>query len=418
MDQFVLSAHRRMRPLSSTILSKWDIVALAFIFSVLGLVLAAAIPLPSIACAQDIGVMLDAGWRYYQGQQCHVDYRSPLGPVFAMLPGIPFKLFGPEYSSLRFLPLFVTVCIGFWSIALMRNVVPKAVSLVTSLAIGLFSGGLFHPGFAYQALTFATFYNRVAFGLLCIAVIACLIPRSKVAAGRALFVDASLGVALGIVLFLKVNFFVFGAVLAGVSLVFNRRTLRSLGVTAAGFVVVSALIAASFGFRFDLMLADISMAAAAREGVTYSLFFHPLRNFLANADYFALSAILTVVLFFEAVQAPEHRKTCFIALAVFWMPTLLGYGITLMQSHGDGRCFPTLIAGGAAACAWLATDQGVRPLVKNVVAAIVALQAVLVVVPHAAAYQFLTQLRRDSFEGSFTAEALSAWRVGPFNSYG
>lgn len=407
-----------MRTLFSAMQSAWDFFALFGFVVLLGLILASSIPLPSIACAQDIGVMLDAGWRYFQGQQCHVDYRSPLGPVFAMLPGIPFSLFGPEYSSLRYLPLFVTSVLGVWVLALTRSVIPKPLSLVTSVAIGLFGGGLFHPGFAYQALTFATFYNRVAFGLLCISAIACLIPRRKLTGRKAFCFDLSLGVALSLLLFLKINFFAFGALLAVASLLVNRRSWKSLGVTGAGFAICSSLIASSFGFRFDLMLSDILMAAAAREGVTYTLFFYPMRNFLANTDYFALAALLSIVLIIEAFQGSEHRKTCLIALLVYWMPALIGFAITLMQSHGDGRCFPTLIVGGLAASAWLATESSVRPLVRNVVAASVFLQAALVIVPHIAAYQFLSQLRKENFEGAFASKALSDWRIGPFNNYG
>ena len=81
--------------LRSAVSLNWDVLLLGAIFLMLAVVSLASLPLPSIVCAQDVGVLLDAGWRYYQGQRCHADYISPLGPLFALLPGIFFKLSGP-----------------------------------------------------------------------------------------------------------------------------------------------------------------------------------------------------------------------------------------------------------------------------------------------------------------------------------
>jgi hypothetical protein len=404
--------------LQSAALKVWDVLVLAIIVFGLVLVSAFSLPLPSVVCAQDIGVMLDAGWRFYQGQQTHVDYRSPLGPLFAMLFGVPFLLFGPEYSSLRFLPVAVSALIGFWALLIARKIVPQPVAFVSALGIGLFSGGIFHPGFAYQALTFATFYNRVAFGLLSIVVLCCLLPRSTMSGAREKLTDVSAGIAAGCLLFLKANFFVLAAVPLGFSLLLFRRSASSFAYLAAGFASVFVLVGISIGFRFDLMWQDISMAAIAREGVAVKLFFFPVRNFLANWDYFAVAAAISAVLLIAAGQSREHRGTIFVALSVYWVPTLMGFVITLMQSHGDGRSFPTMVAAGAAACAWLSREKTIRPLVLYIVMTGVVLQGAILSGPHFGAYGFLSSLKPENFLGSFEFEPLRAWRVGAFNSYG
>lgn len=404
--------------LQTVCVKSWDLFALAVIFFGLFLVSAFSLPLPSVVCAQDIGVMLDAGWRFYQGHQTHVDYRSPLGPLFAMLFGVPFLLFGPDYSSLRFLPVAVSALVGFWALLIVRKIVPQPVAFVSALGIGLFAGGIFHPGFTYQALTFATFYNRVAFGLLSIVILCCLLPRDAMGGMRSKLTDASAGVAAGCLLFLKANFFVLAAVPLGLSLLLFRRTATSFAYLAAGFAAVFLVMGVGIGFRFDLMWEDISMAAIAREGVATKLFFYPTRNFLANWDYFAVTAVISVALLIAAGQSREQRKAIVIALSVYWVPTLMGFLITLMQSHGDGRSFPTMLAGGAAACAWLATKKATRPVVSYAVMAGVILQGAILSAPHFGAYGFLSSLKTGNFLGSFDFEPLRAWRVGAFNSYG
>jgi hypothetical protein len=399
-------------------LEAWDLLALALIVLGLFLVSAFSLPLPSVVCAQDIGVMLDAGWRFYQGQQAHVDYRSPLGPLFSMLFGVPFLLFGPDYSSLRFLPVAVSALVGLWALLIVRKIVPQPVAFVSAVGIGLFAGGIFHPGFAYQALTFATFYNRVAFGLLSIVVVCCFLPRDPMGSLRRNVTDASAGIAAGLLLFLKANFFVLAAVPIGLSFFVYRRSATALACLAAGFAAVFLAMGAGIGFRFDLMWADISMAAIARQGAATQVFFHPARNFLANWDYFALAAVISSVLLVAAWQSVEQRKVILTALAVYWVPTLIGFGVTLMQSHGDGRSFPTLLAGGAVACAWLARDRLIRPVIYYTVVTATALQCIILAVPHLGAYGFLASLKSENFPGSFQYEPLRAWRVGPFNSNG
>jgi hypothetical protein len=404
--------------LKSVFLEVWDLLALALMVLGLFLVAALSLALPSVVCAQDIGVMLDAGWRFYQGQQTHVDYRSPLGPFFSMLFGIPFVILGPDYSSLRLLPVVVAALLGFWALFIVRRIVPQPIAILSAIGIGLFGGGIFHPGFPYQALTFATFYNRVAFGLLSIVVVCCFLPRDTMGSLRKSLTDASAGIAVGLLLFLKANFFVLAAVPIGLSFFLYKRSAAVFACLAAGFVAVFLLMATSIGFRFDLMWQDISMAAAARQGVATQLFFYPARNFLANWDYFALAAVISSGLLVAAWQSSEQRKVILTALAVYWVPILIGFGVTLIQSHGDGRSFPTMLAGGAVACAWLARDRLVRPVVYYTVVTAAALQCIILALPHLGAYGFLISLKSENFPGSFQSEPLRAWRVGPFNSNG
>lgn len=404
--------------LRSAVSLNWDVLLLGAFFLILAAVSLASLPLPSIVCAQDVGVLLDAGWRYYQGQRCHVDYISPLGPLFAFLPGIFFKINGPEYASLQLLPVAVTAIISSWIFALTRGTVPKIVALLGSVAVGLFAGGLFHPGFEHRALTFAVFYNRVGYGLLCISFVAACFPRSACSARRRMFLDVSLGAALCLMLFLKINFFAAGCLFALLSLFLCRRTANEWICLFGSAAAVGLIFGFAIGFRFDLMFADLRLALFSREGSTSNLFFYPLRNFQANADYFAVVGLLSVAAALFTFQEPKHRRSVIIALGVLWAAVVVGFGLTLMQSHGDGRCFPTVVVGAMALLAWIGCAEMRKCLTYRILAAGVLVLSLLVIWPHLAAYQFLKSLRVEQLPAAFDGAALSDWKVTPFNTWG
>lgn len=404
--------------LQSATWQNWDMLLLAAMFILLKFVSIASLPLPSVVCAQDVGVLLDAGWRHYQGQRCHADYISPLGPLFGMLPGIFFKLSGPVYASLQLLPATVTVIISAWMFALTRGALPKALALLGSVGVGLFAGGLFHPGFEHRALTFAVFYNRVGYGLLCISFVAACFPRAGCSTPKRMLLDASLGAALCLMLFLKINFFAAGCIFALLSLFLFRRTSKEWACLLASAGLIVLVFGFAIGFRFDFMFADLRLALVSREGSTSNLFFYPLRNFQANADYFAIVGLLSVAAALFAFQEPKHRRSAIIALGVLWPAVVVGFGLTLMQSHGDGRCFPTVVAGAMAIPAWMGLGEARKFLTYRIVTAGALVLSVMVIWPHVSAYQFLTTLRAEQLPGTFDSPALRDWKVSAFNSWG
>ena len=400
------------------IIKNWDILLLFGFLLALFLIVESSIPLPSIVCAQDLGVFFDAGWRFYQGQLCHADYRSPLGPLFSILFGVPMKLFGPEYSSLKFLPFSVTAIISLWAFVLARASIPKLLALLCSLTIGLFAGGLFHPGFQYQALTFAVFYNRVAYGLLAIASISALLPRLKLSISKRLILDISLSASICCMTFLKANFAMAGWAFFLMSLFLVKRThleWRFLFISGFAFCF---LFGYSIGFRFDLMLQDLLFAASARQSSAQELFFYPLRNFTANADYFGVTGFMALIVALLAWQGSITWKLAGIFCVVLWIPILLGFGLTLMQSHGDGRCFPTLVSGALVAVAWIHAKE-----LKNILAQCLlwlssGFLALMVAAPLLAAYQFLFTLTPEHFPKRFEGTSLAQWYITDFNTLG
>jgi hypothetical protein len=407
---------------TSVVLATW----LASLF----LIASISLPLPQIGFAQDLGVMLDAGWRYFQGMHTHADYHSPLGPLFAIIFGLPMKIGGPTYASYKLLPPVITAIFTIWTAVVSSTSLPPWTRAVLAAAIGAASGGLFHLGFPIEALSFAVFYNRVGFGLLCIIGLSALLPRGS--RGLPAWVSptrhASIAIASVMLLFLKVNFF-FAALpfwLAS-ALLHSRSRLDTvtLGVTLTGTCL---FFLNEIEFRIDRMLFDLSMAADARRACLDSFFF-PVRNALANHDFVIILILTTVALVpgFRAFGTPI--KSAGIGLGCLWSPALLGYALTLMQSHGDGRGVPLALVGIAAALAWVLPPRSEAPAVDpdkttsyaaaTVMAGTIGktclmCAASLFLVPHAYSYYFLLQVSQSVGPRQFQAPGIKDLYVGSF----
>jgi hypothetical protein len=402
--------------------------------AVLFIVATISLPLPQIGFAQDLGVMLDAGWRYHQGQRTHADYHSPLGPLLAIIFGLPMKIGGPTYGSMKLLPAVVTATFTAWTALVCSTTIPPWPKACLAAAIGSATGGLFHLGFPVEALSFAVFYNRIGFGLLCIIGICALLPRATdelpkpVPAIR----DASIAVASCMCFFLKVNFFIAALPFWLATLLLHRRTRRDYAWFAVAFGGACLFFLNEIGFRLDKMLFDLSMAADARRACLDSFFF-PVRNAVANHDFAIILTILTIALY-PTLRADDNSvRTAFLRLASIWGPAMLGYGLTLMQSHGDGRGIPLVLVSLAAGLAWsieamrrcdktvveCASQRTVPLPIRRSTASAVGMTclvcgAALFIIPHAYSYLFLMQVSGAVGPRQFQAPAIRDLYIGAF----
>jgi hypothetical protein len=396
-------------------------------------VAAKSLPLPNVACAQDLGVMVDAGYRFYQGLRPHADYHTPFGPVLGMLFGIPMVFGGPNYSSLRFLPATVTGITVAWTWFACGYSLGSASRAVIAIALGAIAGGLYHQGFPPEALTFATFYNRVGFGILGVVALCTLLPREKDRVVSNTFRDGSIIVGVVTLAFFKAVFAVAAVPLVMTSLVVHQRTKRDYGVCIAAGGMCLVFFLASIGFRVDRMWQDLLLSAGARgqNGGT-GLFFFPLRNAIANIDFICL-AIVSGVLWLPAAVTPSSiwRSPTAWGMYVLWMPVVIGWGLTLIQSHGDGRGIALMLVGLGASYAWLRVKPGdvigrikcpesssgellTDPIRHRVSAACLWLAAFLFIMPHAQSLLFLRRISSETSGRQFRAPAVRDLFIGPF----
>jgi hypothetical protein len=359
---------------------------------------AVSVPLPNLACPQDLGLMLDAGWRHYQGLRPHADYHTPLGPLFAITFGLPMLILGPSYSSLWLLPPTLSTISALWTWLICRGVLSPWTAVLTSMGIGAITGGIYHMGFPPEALTFATTYNRISFGLFGIVALASLMPRPNAEPIGNRLRDCSVAVGTLMMLFCKANFAVAAAPFGIFSLIVYRRTRRDWIVVASVSIAVLICFLYQIGFRIDRMLADLMLVAQVRkEGV--SLLFFPLRNTLANHDFLMLLALHSFLWMpWYGAGSPSWRRAL-LAVSLLWGTVIVGIGLTLVSSHGDGRGISVVLSGLAASTAWLTRRAGdsavgepsllARSLRGDLARVTVVLTALLFIFPHAQSYMFL-----------------------------
>lgn len=396
-------------------------------------VAAKSLPLPNVACAQDLGVMVDAGYRFYQGLRPHADYHTPFGPVLGMLFGIPMIFGGPNYSSLRFLPATVTGISAAWTWFACGYSLGSASRAVVAIALGAIAGGIYHQGFPPEALTFATFYNRFGFGILGVVALCSLLPREKDRVVSNTFRDCSIIVGVLTLAFFKAVFAVAAVPLVMTSFIVHPRAKRDYVFCAALGIVCLVCFLASIGFRVDRMWQDLLLSAGARgQNGGAGLFFFPLRNTLANIDFICL-VIISGVLWLPAAVSKSSiwRSTTAWGIYILLMPLLIGWGLTLIQSHGDGRGIALVLAGLAASYAWLRVKPGsvigcvksprsptgdaFTDVIRNrVAAACLWLAALLFIMPHTQSLLFLQRISTEITGRQFRAPAIRELFIGPF----
>lgn len=412
--------------LAPTALSVW----LVAIF----VVAAISLPLPQIGFAQDVGVMLDAGWRYFQGLRTHADYHSPLGPLFAIIFGLPMKIGGPTYSSFKLLPPVVTALFAAWTIVVTSASLQPLTRACLAAGIASAAGGLFHLGFPVEALSFAVFYNRVGFALLCVIGLSALLPRTTplLPAWVSPVRDASMAIASVMLLFLKVNFFAAAMPFWIASAVLHRRTRTDVVAFGLGIAGSCLFFLHEIGYRLDRMVFDLAMAADARRACLDSFFF-PLRNAIANHDAAILLALCTVACWSALRASNASSMAVARTAAIVWGPALLGFALTLMQSHGDGRGIPLVLVGMAAGIAWITPPSivkdgsgedetiqpGSNPLVSQAVmigSACLVCTAALFILPHAYSYVHLAHVSRNAGPRQFRGPGIRDLYIGAFGN--
>lgn len=311
-------------------------------------------PLPQLGFAQDIGIMLDAGWRYTQGQMPHRDYVSPLGPAYAMMVGIPLKLGGVEYSSYRVLPILIACVFMLAAFAVAWGRLPAWADVMYSILVGAVAGGTYHMGWPAEWTSFATFFNRQGWAAVMILAVGFCLPSLSSGKIADTFAGIISGALLGVLLFWKINFFMAGALVVAVGLLLRVAPLggRLAVVAGASFLVTCLFLLQSISWDVGGMIRDLTYAAEARR-LSFAgseLYWNPGTKLVSNA------LGLTLVCSFCAA-ATIRRKWRAFAITAFL--GLLGYGLMNTNSSGNGAGIP-LIVTALMAGAVLTFGAGVR----------------------------------------------------------
>lgn len=215
----------------------------------------------------DTFFLLDNGWRVLNGQRVHVEYSSPWGPLTFLIVGAGLKLSGLAADGLGYANSGLGLIVGVWGWILTRYRLHPALRVLVAAFLAGLVVAPYPLGWGILSTSHAMVYNRYGYALLALIVIECFAPLRQDATDRR---DGpaglSTGALLGLLLFLKISYFLAAGVVLVAAIAIDGSTRRRIGGVLLGFFVVTSALLAYLGFHVQAMVGDWRMAAGAKAG--------------------------------------------------------------------------------------------------------------------------------------------------------
>lgn len=302
------------------------------------------VPLPQLGYLQDLGILVDAGWRFVQGQMPHRDYVSPLGPAYALYAGLPQYLFGAEYASYTHAQTVFGSIVSMLSYLLLFKKLGIPTAVIYSLIVGVVGAGTYHIGGPPILTTFATVYNRHLWSFLMILAPVFLLKACVSDDGSrrnqvlVCFQGFVVGVIIAVLFFYKINFWIAALLMlaAGLALKTAPTQTKMWIAIFVGYLLCSLAFLWAISWRLDAMLRDLTFAAAGRNSgwMQDSFYFDPLRVIMVNMVPLLIS--LLFVIYVYVYRGCRHSIAALIVL-------IGGFGLMTTNANGSGLGIPLLI---------------------------------------------------------------------------
>ena len=197
-----------------------------------------------------------------------MDYASGWGPVTFLLVAAGLAISGGSVAAVSYANAMVASVTGLWSVWLAAGRCRNAMAVAFPCFVALLAAAPFALGEAPIWTSHGMVYNRYGYALLSILMLECFLPPfDDSGAQRREWLEPVLtGCALGLLLFLKVSYFLVGLPLIGASFLFQRQRARRALALTVGFAATALIFLAYLRFDALVMWNDLSAAAAARSG--------------------------------------------------------------------------------------------------------------------------------------------------------
>ena len=208
----------------------------------------------------DALMLLDDGWRVLNGQVPHRDFFSPLGPLeFWIVAGGMLMAKGSAQGLAIGIAAF-GLPIGLWGWLLSRRRLPALFCLLITAWLVFCAVSPTPLGFDPRFLSCAMIYNRQGYALLGLILVECAFAAKS----NRFWGGASSGVALVLLIFLKLNFFGVGAMVLLITIPLARVGLIRIWGLLAG--AAGTLIAFLVYPRFSMaaFVSDMAFIIRAR----------------------------------------------------------------------------------------------------------------------------------------------------------
>ena len=281
----------------------------------------------------DVLLLLDDGWRVLNGQVPHRDFNSPLGPVEFWLIGAGMLLSHGSAQGIAFSIGAFGFVAGIWSWLLCRGRMPVIFGLLVTTWI-VFTATCPTPlGFDPRFLSCAMIYNRQGYALVGIILVECAFARDK----SRFLGGVSSGLALIVLVFLKLNFFGISALLVLATLPIQRADFSRLrGLLSGSSVGVLALLFYP-RFSFEAFFTDMSFVARAR-GSSLNLpgLFHGAVTSAESGSVWVVAGVALVILVLVRPAERRHHKQ--ITMGLISLIVLASGPIFLATNSLENHC--------------------------------------------------------------------------------
>lgn len=220
---------------------------------------------PILIYPNDFSYIIDGSWRVANGQIPHLDFFTPLGPVIFLVGGLGMQLAGPCVSSIAYANTLVFVVFSTWAWAIARTRLSPALSFLFALYVGFMVAATSVYAQGFKALGYSAMFNRYGVALTALVLLETLgCPRRQFRPSSYLAQGLSTGIALGVLFFLKLNFFGVASMglMVGAILLPQGRS-RWIGL-CVGTSLIALLILGYLRFHIAPFYHDIAMAGRLR----------------------------------------------------------------------------------------------------------------------------------------------------------
>ncbi|MEZ2131386.1 MULTISPECIES: hypothetical protein [unclassified Sinorhizobium] len=304
-------------------------------FSVLAIGAFCLLIAPTVIMAPwDMFILLDGGWRIFNGEIPHNDYYTPIGPLVYWLSAAGMYVAGPSLKAVSLGILFFLGVAAPWAMTVFFRKLPGYFAFLLALFLVLLIVATRPLGYSPSTTTYAMIYNRYGWVLISILMVQLFLRNQEESRTAASFDAVSAGALLALLFICKVSFFVVGFPALVLACILRPELRRVAWKAACSFGAVCFLAWLVTGINPQDYLKDLSFAAKSQ---SLGLRFLWLKNSLhANV----VPVLLLALCWFLLVAAGYWRKTITLADAircsiVFWF--LLAGGMFITVGNASER---------------------------------------------------------------------------------
>jgi len=318
------------------------VLSLLAILATCGATLAVGLPQMTVD-GHDVFGFFDGGWRVLQGQVPHVDFYSAMGPLYYLVWAAAFQITHYRVEGIVYVTAVLGVVLGLWSFAVVRNRFGALCATVGTVLLVCMWLSPFVIGDPFYLTTYAMQYNRLGYVLFLVIFIELFGAPDQNSPAQGGWGGCSSGVALGLLLFLKANFFMVALIPLAYVYVFRMKDKRHGLLLVCGFLAVLLPMSWYLHWHLGSFVTDLRIAAAARVtqgALKTALVRISLRNFATIATLLGLGLLA------QALPSEDKRKAFSILNRNWlWLLLVLACDFVLAATNQQRAGFPlSLIA--------------------------------------------------------------------------